>query len=108
MKGWITPEEAQERNLSFKFGWKLDRLRKRFHSRFGKVEIRVQTDADGMPVFDRGVYHEATNINAVVWGRTHDGDILVAVIIQGRPFADNPDGSYADPAIVFGQPCVMV
>src|SRR5690606_5948600 len=76
-------------------------------SRFGFGEVRVQTKPDGSLDFDRLVYGEALNINCVVWGRDTDGIYRVAVVTQVRPFADMPDGTPADPPIVFGQPCVM-
>ena len=105
-KGWVSLREAQKLLPGFKHGWKFDRLRRRFHSPHGFVEQRVQLKPDGSPHFDRMISGEADNINAVVWGRRND-EIYIGVTIQARPFADNPDGTPADPPIVFGQPCAM-
>jgi hypothetical protein len=80
---------------------------RRIYSRFGFGEIRVQMKPDGSPDFDRLVYGEAPSINCVVWGRAKDGTLKVAVVIQARPFADMPDGSFARLSLAFGQPCVM-
>jgi hypothetical protein len=88
--------------------WSVDALKRRMSSRFGFVEVRVQTKPDGTPDFDRAVYGEAPNINAVCWGIDQStGKYKVGVVVQSRPFADNPDGTAAEQPIVFGQPCVM-
>ncbi|MEK7605314.1 MAG: hypothetical protein AAB478_02190 [Patescibacteria group bacterium] len=111
MIGWVTPQEASRRTFNFfkdrgVNSWHLDRSNKRFFSRFGFAEVRVQTKADGTPDFDRVVVGEAPNINAVCWYRK-GGIIYIAVVIQARPLADKPDGTPADPPIIFAQPCVM-
>lgn len=110
MAGWITPQEALVRDPKFfrkrgKNAWKMDAKNRRIHSRFGFAEVRVQTKPDGTPDFDRVVYGEAPNINAVVWGIDSDGVYRVAVVIQLRPFADHPAGW--NESVTFGQPCVM-
>jgi 8-oxo-dGTP pyrophosphatase MutT (NUDIX family) len=105
-KGWVTLKEAHELDPEFKPGWSYNPETGSYESRFGKVESRVQLKADGSLDFDRMVYHESANINAVVWGRDEDGEIRVAITIQGRPFADDPYGGPSEP-IIFGQPCVM-
>jgi hypothetical protein len=87
--------------------WKLDTDNRRLHSRFGFAEVRVQRGKEGGPDFDRVVYGEAPNINAVVYGIDGNGVYYVGVVVQQRPFADNPNGSPAEVPIVFGQPCVM-
>lgn len=112
MVAWITALRAEELDPGFfaKRGdnsWAVDAENRRIHSRFGFAEVRVQTKQDGFPDFDRVVYGEAPNINAVVWGKDADGTIKVAVTVQARPFADQPNGNPADTPIVFGQPCVM-
>ncbi len=112
MPAWITPAQAEERDPGFferrgENGWTVDSENRRIGSRFGFAEVRVQIKGDGAPDFDRVVYGEAPNINAVVWGRHMDGMIRIAVTIQARPFSDNPDGTPTDTPIVFGQPCVM-
>lgn len=116
MQAWITPEDAEERTPGFfaargENSWQVDAENRRIHSRFGFAEVRVQTKSDGTPDFDRVVYGEAPNINAVVYG-VRDGTYYVAVVIQARPFADLPISTPenitpADPPIAFGQPCVM-
>lgn len=108
-KGWILGTHVDIQRLSwegsFSYGWRQTAWG--YESRFGKVEQRVQLKADGAPDFDRMVYSEAPNVNAVVWGYDKDGNIRIAVTVQARPFADNTDGTPADPPIIFGQPCVM-
>lgn len=106
VKGWVSLEEALRLNPDFQPGWKYDPSSHRFDSRFGFAEQRVQLDAEGKLAFDRVVYGEAPNINAVVWGR-RDGQIYIGRTVQSRPFADHHDGEPADPAITFVQPCVM-
>lgn len=111
MIGWVTPQEASRRipnffkNRGFN-SWYLDRSNRRFFSRFGFAEVRVQTKPDGTPDFDRVIIGEAPNINAVCWYRK-DGTLYIANVVQPRSFADKPDGTPADPSIIFGQPCVM-
>lgn len=107
MAGWVTLEEALRLDPDFKAGWSCDPTGHWSHPMFGSAEQRVQLKPDGMPAFDRVIVGETPNINAVVWGREPDGTVKIAVIIQARPFADNPDGTPADPSIIFGQPCVM-
>ena len=109
---WITPSQAEERHPGFfaergENSWQVDSDNRRIYSRFGYAEVRVQIKGDGSPDFDRVVYGEAPNINAVVFGREPDGTIKVAITVQARPFSDNPDSSPASPPLVFGQPCVM-
>ena len=72
---------------------------------FGKVEYAVVTDKDGNPVFDRPRYHEAPNVNCVVWGKGIDGKARFAVIRQPRPHAYDPEnpGNDNHPDVVFGQ-----
>jgi len=111
MAGWITPAAALEQDPEFftkrgENAWQIDAKNRRIHSRFGFAEVRVQTKPDGTPDFDRAVYGEAPNINAVVYG-VRDDTYYVAVVIQARPFSDLPDGTPADLPIKFGQPCVM-
>lgn len=112
MVAWITARRAEELEPGFfakrgENSWAVDAENRRIHSRFGFAEVRVQTKQDGSPDFDRVVYGEAPNVNAVVWGKDTDGTIKVAVTVQARPFADMTDGSPAETPIVFGQPCVM-
>lgn len=109
---WIKPVEAEEKSPGFfasrgENSWQVDPEQRRIFSRFGFAEVRVQTKPDGSPDFDRVVYGEAPNINAVVYGKDVRGNCQVAVVNQGRPFADMPDGTPADPPLIFGQPCVM-
>jgi len=109
MPTWISPQEAERRLPGFfkergENAWKLDVPSRRIYSRFGFAEVRVQTKADGTPDFDRVVYGEAPNINAVTWGIDADGTYKVAVVVQGRPFADTPEGEPADPPIVLVSP----
>lgn len=112
MPGWMTAAQAVELDPDFfvkrgENGWVLDTDNRRFQSRFGFAEVRVQRGKEGGPEFDRVVYGEAPNINAVVYGVDGEGTYYVGVVVQQRPFADNPDGSPADVPITFGQPCVM-
>jgi ADP-ribose pyrophosphatase YjhB (NUDIX family) len=74
-------------------------------SKFGSVQTAVVLDKDGKPVFDRPSYHEAPNVNLVVWGRNRAGEVKIAVIRQPRPHADNPQQSpeLKNESIVFGQ-----
>lgn len=91
----------------FKLGWKhRTASREGYFSQYGFAELRVQLDSEGKPAFDRMVYGESPNINAVVYG-SRNGVLYVGVVIQARPFSDKPDGNPADPPIVFGQPCAM-
>ncbi len=74
-------------------------------SPFGSVTTAVVCDAAGVPVFDRPVYREAPNVNLVVYGKTSEGDVRIAVIRQPRPHADDPlqpDAVGHEP-VVFGQ-----
>ena len=107
-KGWVSVMEAQRLDPGFMAGWLFvtDSQKQGYESRFGFAEHRVQLDAEGKPAFDRVVYGEAPNINAVVWGR-RDGQIYIGRTVQSRPFADRHDGLPADPPITFVQPCVM-
>jgi len=112
MPGWMSAQEALEFDPDFfvkrgENSWQMDTDNRRIHSRFGFAEVRVQRGKEGGPDFDRVVYGEAPNINAVVYGVDQDGVYYVGVVVQQRPFADNPDGSPADVPIMFGQPCVM-
>lgn len=73
--------------------------------RFGSVESAVVVDENGAPVFDRPLYREAQNVNLVVFGRTADENVRIAVIRQPRPHSDNPldrESNDHDP-VVFGQ-----
>lgn len=113
MRGWITPQRAEELVPSFfekrgREGWMMDSLNRRFFSLFGFAEVRVQTKPDGMPDFDRVVIGEAPNINAVVWGLDENNFPRIAVMTQVRPFADIPgkDKQPEEP-YSFRQPCVM-
>lgn len=115
-KLWVSPKEALAITPTFfedrgENAWQADAENRRISSRFGFAEVRVQLTPDGSLDFDRVVYGEAPNINAVVYG-VRDGTYYVAVVIQARPFADLPvstpkNFAPADPPIVFGQPCVM-
>lgn len=113
MARWITPQEALSRDSGFfrrrgESSWKVDAKNRRIYSRFGFAEVRVQIKPDGTPDFDRVVYSEAPNINAVVWGIDADGIHRIAVVVQARPFADKPHAPIpSSPPIIFGQPCVM-
>lgn len=112
-KGWVTVQEALEIDPDFltnrgEGAWVIDPGNYEIRSRFGFVQIRVQLREDGTLDFDRAVYGEAPSINAVCWGKSPStGNVLIAVVDQGRPFSDNPDGTPADPPIVFGQPAVL-
>lgn len=112
MPGWISVQEALRMDPDFfkkrgENSWTSDPENIRISSNFGFAEDRVQLKDDGTLDFDRVVYGEAPNINAVVWGKDADGNIKVGVTIQARPFADNPNGTPADPPLIFAQPCVM-
>lgn len=112
MPSWITPGRAEELVPGFfaargENSWQVDANGRRISSRFGFAEVRVQTKPDGTPDFDRVVYGEAPNINAVIYGIGPYGTCHVAVTVQARPFADLPTGEPAETPIVFGQPCVM-
>ncbi len=74
-------------------------------SPFGSVETAVVLDENGAPVFDRPLYREAPNVNLVVWGKTRDGDVKIAMIRQPRPHADDPEqpGVNGHDPVVFGQ-----
>ena len=111
-KGWIDPQEALAIDPSFfvkrgENAWVVDEDGFGLHSRFGAARIRVQLKPDGTPDFDRVAYTEAPAINAVAWGVEEDGTIKVAVVNQARPFADNVDGTPADPPKVFGQAAIL-
>ncbi len=74
-------------------------------SRHGSVETAVVLDANGVPVFDRPLYREAPNVNLVVYGKTPEGEVRIAIIRQPRPHADDPEQPEVnghDP-VVFGQ-----
>ncbi len=112
MKPWMTVEEVLRIDPEFfnrrgDLSWTLDPASRSIRSRFGDATVRVQCKPDGSPDFDRVVYGEAPNINCVVWGLDSSDTYRVAVVVQERPFADNPDGTRPDKAIVFGQPCIM-
>ncbi len=68
-------------------------------SKFGAVRSAVVTNPDGSPAFDRPRYDEAPNINAVVFGKDERGRIMVAIISQGRPHADNVFEEDTEPMI---------
>ncbi len=103
----ITGEEAWLKG--FEEGWKLNVSRNGAHwecvsPKFGKVEYAVVSDENGNPLFDRPRYHEAPNVNCVVWGRGSNGKARFAVIRQPRPHSydpENPGENHKD--VVFGQ-----
>lgn len=94
-------------------GWKLivDGKEVKFRdweirSPFGSVETAVVVDQNGAPVFDRPIYREAPNVNLVVWGKTKEGEVKLAIIRQPRPHADNPemaDVKFGHSSVIFGQ-----
>lgn len=93
--GWILNVDGKE--LPRNTEWSV-------HSPFGSVHTAVVLDAAGKPVFDRPTYREAPNVNLVVWGRTHAGEVRIAVIRQPRPHADDPARpGEQNSQIVFGQ-----
>lgn len=75
----------------------------RAESPFGSVESAIVIGPEGEPVFDRPVYREAPNINAVVWGKGKSGEVRLAVINQPRPHSDDPENSGEHETVVFGQ-----
>lgn len=93
--GWILNVDGKE--LPRNTEWSV-------RSPFGSVHTAVVLDAAGKPVFDRPTYREAPNVNLVVWGRTHAGEVRIAVIRQPRPHADDPARpGEQNSQIVFGQ-----
>jgi len=94
-------------------GWKLIVDGKEVKSRdweirspFGSVETAVVVDQNDVPVFDRPIYREAPNVNLVVWGKTKQGEVKLAIVHQPRPHADNPemaDVKFGHLPVVFGQ-----
>ena len=72
-------------------------------SRFGKVESVVVTDENGNPVFDRPRYHEAPNVNVIVWGQDQDGNIKVALLTEERPHAQHPTDPNFSESLKFQQ-----
>lgn len=108
MRGWIDPVDCpdflatrgENAWVPDPDGWGIT------SPRFGSMRVRVQTNPDGSPAFERGAYREAANINGVAAGKAADG-WRVLVVFQERPFSDLPSGEPADPPIVFGQPAVM-
>jgi len=103
----IDPDFLKKRGEN---GWRWNSETGGIESRFGKAMIQVQLKPDGSPDFDRVVYYEPPNINAVVYSFTVDGTCMVGITIQERPFANNPAnlehpyGIPAEPAIKFAQP----
>jgi hypothetical protein len=94
--GWILTVNGTE--LPPETEWQVN-------SKFGSVETAVVLDSNGKPVFDRPAYHEASNVNLVVWGRNRAGEAKIAVVRQPRPHANDPTQEIAtrNRAIVFGQ-----
>jgi hypothetical protein len=72
---------------------------------FGSVETAVVLDSNGLPVFDRPLYREASNVNLIVYGMDESGNVKIAIIRQPRPHADDPEqpGVNGHDPIVFGQ-----
>ncbi len=115
MPSWITAKECDEHfpdwlNQAKDAAWRTEDGKPftgRISSRFGFAEVRVQMKSDGTPDFARLCCGEAPNINAVVWGKTSNGEIRIGVTVQKRPFADSfKYGIPASEPFVFGQPYV--
>ena len=115
MKKWVGLTEALKIDSEFQKkrgenGWNYNPETGGIESRWGQVMIQVQLKEDGSLDFDRAVYYELPNINAVVYGFEADGTCKVGITIQERPFANNPPdvnnpyGTPADPPLKFGQP----
>lgn len=106
--GWMTVPEALARVPDFlrrrgKNSWRFDRRNRIWRSRFGFAQQRVQKNRQGDPDFDRVIIGEAPAMNAVAHGKDENGIVHMAVIVQDRPFVDDPVTlEPADPPITFG------
>jgi 8-oxo-dGTP pyrophosphatase MutT (NUDIX family) len=110
--GWITAKEALRRDPEFfrrrgDASWSWNEITSTLGSKWGAHEVRVAVHPDGTPDFDRVIYSEAPGMCAVLYGRDRDGGYHIGIIEEARPFADNLDGTPADPPLRFGQPAVM-
>ncbi len=112
---WVSLKEALKIDPDFQKkrgenGWHYNLKTGGIESRWGKVMVQVQLKENGGLDFDRAVYYEPPNINAVVYGFEGDGTCKVGITIQERPFANEPpDADYpygvpANPPIKFAQP----
>jgi len=106
----ITLEEAERRKPGFIHGrptgisWEMTHNGSDWivQSRFGSVHSAVACDKDGTPLFERPVYREAPNVNAIAFGM-RNGAVHVAVLHEVRPHADNPIHPEDLTPIPFGQ-----
>jgi len=81
-------------------------------SRFGSAGHAVVMHADGTPNFDRPYYEEAPAVNVIAfgirWTRRRfrwKRNVLIAILQQPRPHADDPrkQGTDGHASVVFGQ-----
>ena len=122
MSGTVSPEKAKETDPNFfekrpsDVNWTLQvtddqgknhefvGVNWKASSRFGSVTNEVVVGPDGQPQFDRPAYHEAPNVNMIVWGRDiQTGEVKIAIITEERPHADHPEKPDSSTSLKFAQ-----